>query len=36
MCVEKIEKVKDIMDELIVKDRGNFFYFDVMIDIYIL
>ena len=32
---EKIEKAKDIMDELIAKDRGNLFYLDAMTDIYI-
>jgi predicted Zn-dependent protease len=35
MRAEKIEKAKDIMDELIAKDRGNLFYLDAMTDIYI-
>ncbi len=35
MRAEKIEKAKDIMDELIAKDRGNLFYLDAMTDVYI-
>ncbi|MCP3705361.1 MAG: M48 family metallopeptidase [Alteromonas sp.] len=35
MRAEKIEQAKDIMDELIAKDRGNLFYLDAMTDIYI-
>ena len=35
MRIEKIEKAKEVMDQLMERDKGNLFYLDVMTDIYI-